>query len=682
MNNDNAWTLVRDTDGIAWLTLDKPGSSANTLGRAVLMELATLLDDIERNPPRGLVLISGKSSGFAAGADINEFTRLESAEQAREMARSGQKVFQRIESLPCPTVAALHGFVLGGAMELALACRYRVAVDTDRLAMGLPEVLLGIQPGFGGSVRSVRLIGVRAAMELMLTGKPWRGERALRTGLIDRLVAEDALRDTARTLALTAPTPHQPPLLDRVLGLPVVRALFKPVLLRQVSGKARRDHYPAPYSIVEQWAANGVSGQRAFEAEARAIAALFMSDSAHGLIRVFQLQDRLKALGGKPDQSLQHVHVVGAGVMGGDIAAWCALRGLEVTLQDREMKFIAPALERADKLFQKRIRDPQQRAAALARLRADVSGDGVATADLLIEAIYESLEAKQQLYATAESRLPPRAVLASNTSSIALERLSEKLADPGRLIGLHFFNPVAQMPLVEVIHSAVTRPEPLAAAMSFARRIDKLPLPCRSGPGFLVNRVLFPYLLEALHAAGEGVPLATIDAAAVDFGMPMGPIELADVVGLDVLLHVGEIINRELGRSEPPLFAKVRELVAARQLGRKTGSGLYTWVDGKAIKPAGGTAPPDLQDRLLLPLVNECVACLREGIVTDEGLVDAGVVFGTGFAPFRGGPLFYARNRGIAEVVSRLEALAEKHGARFRPDPGFSSLTAPPQSGQ
>lgn len=675
MSEDKAWRLERDADGIAWLTLDKPGSSANTLGHAVLAELAIHVEALERELPRGLVIVSGKASGFAAGADINEFTRLQSAAEAVQKVRDVQRLFQRIESLHCPTVAALHGFALGGGLELALACRYRVAADTERLSLGLPEVQLGIQPGFGGSVRSVRLLGVRAAMELMLTGKPWRGERALRAGLVDRLVAESELRSAARSLVLAPPTPHRPPFADRVLSWGPLRSLLKPALLRQVAARARRDHYPAPYSMIEQWSVHGVTGDQAFEAEAQSIAALFMSQSARGLIRVFQLQDRLKSLGGKPDASLQHVHVVGAGIMGGDIAAWCALRGLEVTLQDREMKYILPAMQRAATLFEKRIRNPQQRAAAAARLKADVNGDGVQGADLLIEAIFENLEAKQQLYAAAEPRLPARAVLATNTSSIALELLGARLADPGRLLGLHFFNPVAQMPLVEVIHSDATRPEPLAAAMAFARRIDKLPLPCRSGPGFLVNRVLFPYLLEALHAAGEGVPLAAIDAAALDFGMPMGPIELADVVGLDVVVHVGEIINAALDRAEPPMFAKVRELVAAKQLGRKTGRGLYTWAEGKAVKPpAGIDSPADLQDRLLLPLVNECVACLREGIVSDADLVDAGVVFGTGFAPFRGGPLHYARARGVAAVVSRLEELASRYGPRFKPDAGFAGL--------
>ena len=677
--NTTAWRVERDAESIAWLTLDKPGGSANTLGQAVLQELAQQVGELERSPPRGVVILSGKPSGFAAGADINEFTQLASEQQAYDMVRGVHRLFQRIEDLPCPTVAALHGFVLGGGLELALACRYRVAARGERLSLGFPEVQLGIQPGFGGSVRSVRLLGVRAAMELMLTGKPWRGDRALQAGLIDRLVDETGLRAAARALVLFPPPVQRAGLVDRLLGLAPLRPLLRGVLEKQVAARVRRDHYPAPYAMIEQWAAHGVAGEHAYEAEAHSIARLFRSDSARGLIRVFQLQDRLKALGGKPDASLQNVHVVGAGVMGGDIAAWCALRGLNVTLQDRELKFITPALERAAKLYEKRIRDPQQRAAAIARLQPDVAGDGVARANLLIEAIYENLEAKQALYAAAEPRLPAGAVLATNTSSIALELLATRLADPGRLLGLHFFNPVAQMPLVEVIHGAATRPEPLAAAMAFARRIDKLPLPCRSGPGFLVNRVLFPYLHEALHAAGEGVPLAAIDRAAMDFGMPMGPIELADVVGLDVVLHVGEIITQALHRDEPPMVAQLRDKVAAKQLGRKSGAGLYTWVDGKAVKPAAADTPrPDLQDRLLLPLVNECVACLREGIVADADLVDAGVVFGTGFAPFRGGPLHYARTRGIDAVHARLQELAVRYGSRFSPDPGFDLLRQSP----
>ena len=675
MSNDNAWQLTSDADGIATLTIDRPGSSANTLSQAVLLELEALLATLRAAPPRGLIVRSGKGSGFIAGADIREFTTFRNAAEAYEHIRIGQRVLDQLEALPCPTVAALAGFALGGGLELALACRYRVAVGDGRLSLGLPEVQLGIHPGFGGTVRAVRLLGVRVAMELMLTGKPLRAGRALAVGLVDRLVDAAALESAARQILTEQPAPRRAPLMDRLLGLPGVRGLLRASLEARVARQARREHYPAPYAIVELWVRYGARGRAAYDAEAHSIARLFTTEAARGLVRMFLLRDRLRALGGKTQATLKRVHVVGAGVMGGDIAAWCALRGLEVTLQDRELKFIEPALERAGKLYEKRIADPAERAAAGSRLRADVAGDGVPGADVLIEAIFEDLDAKRALYGQVEPRLATSAILASNTSSITLEQLAAGLADPGRLVGLHFFNPVAQMPLVEVIHSAQTRAEPLAAAMAFARRLDKLPLPCRSGPGFLVNRVLFPYLHEALYAAGEGIPLELIDRAAVEFGMPMGPIELADVVGLDVVMHVGEIITRELGRAMPAYAQRLRELVAAKKLGRKSGEGFYPWRDGKVVRSAsGGTPPPDLADRLILALVNESAACLREQVVADADLLDAGVVFGTGFAPFRGGPLNYAHTRGIAAVVARLAEFAGRHGARFRPDALWATL--------
>ncbi|HLQ12182.1 MAG TPA: 3-hydroxyacyl-CoA dehydrogenase NAD-binding domain-containing protein [Steroidobacteraceae bacterium] len=674
MSTDKAWRLDREASGLACLTLDRPGTSANSLSRAVLLELGELLRMLQREPPRGLLLRSGKSSGFIAGADVREFTRFRSEADALETILTGQQVFDQLEALPCPTVAAIQGFALGGGLELALACRYRVGVDDARLSLGLPEVQLGIHPGFGGTVRAVRLLGVRAAMELMLTGKPVRADRARAMGLIDRLVSAADLEAAARQILADGPPRGGPPFLDRLLNLPGVRSLLRSSLEARVAKHARRDHYPAPYAIIDLWVRYGARGRAAYEAEAHSIARLFSSETARSLVRMFLLQDRLKALGGKPATPLKRVHVIGAGVMGGDIAAWCALRGLEVTLQDREQHFVDPALKRAADLFAKRLRDPAERSAALARLRADVPGAGVGDADILIEAIFENLEAKRALYAQAEPRLGAAAVLASNTSSITLELLAEKLLDPGRLVGLHFFNPVAQMPLVEVIHSAQTKPEPLAAAMAFARRIDKLPLPCRSGPGFLVNRVLFPYLHEALYAAGEGVPLGVIDRAAVDFGMPMGPIELSDVVGLDVIVHVGEIITRELGREMPPYTQRLRDLVAARKLGRKSGEGFYRWQEGKPVRPpAPAAAPEDLADRLILALLNECAACLREQVVADADLLDAGVVFGTGFAPFRGGPLNYARTRGIGAIVARLTELEQRHGKRFHPDAGWGN---------
>jgi 3-hydroxyacyl-CoA dehydrogenase / enoyl-CoA hydratase / 3-hydroxybutyryl-CoA epimerase len=679
VTDSSACSLEVDADNLGWLTLDKPGSSANTLGRAVLLDLEREVQVAERRGLRGLVIRSGKPSGFIAGADIREFTGFESEAAALELITLGQRVCARIEALPYPTVATIHGFALGGGLELALACRYRIAVGDSKLALGLPEVQLGIHPGFGGTVRSVRLLGVRQAMNLMLTGRTVRADQALKLGLVDRLVATPAALDAAaREIIEAAPSPHRPLWLERALSLPGVRALLRPVLLRQVAARARPEHYPAPYAIIDLWSKYGARGEAAYRAEAHSIAALFRSDSARNLIRVFLLQDRLKGLAGKSATPIQRVHVIGAGVMGGDIAAWCALRGLTVTLQDRELTLIEPALTRAASLFAKRLTSPAERAGASERLRADVEGSGVAHADVVIEAIFEDLAAKRALYAAAEPQLRSGAILATNTSSLTLELLGSTLADPGHLVGLHFFNPVPQMPLVEVVHFAATRPQVLATAMALTRRIDKLPLPCRSSPGFLVNRVLFPYLFEALHAAGEGVAFSAIDRAAVEFGMPMGPIELSDVVGLDVLLHVGEIVTRELHKEAPAYVETVRRLVQEKQLGRKSGQGFYEWRDGKIVRPPQrAEVPADLADRLILALVNECVACLREGIVQDADLIDAGVIFGTGFAPFRGGPLSYARARGVDACVARLEALAGRYGARFRPDEGWSALRGP-----
>ena len=679
MNNNthSSWTSATDSDGIVWLILDKPGTSTNVLSSEVLIELDGLLRPLQQNPPRGVVIVSAKKSGFIAGADIKEFTAIGDAESGYRLIHAGQQILDRLEALPCATVAALHGFVLGGGLELALACRYRVAIGDERLSLGLPEVLLGIHPGFGGTVRTVRIAGVRSAMEMMLTGKSLRAEAALRAGWVDKLVQDaEALKAAARDFILQHPAPRTALFSERILSASLVRPFIRRALIGQVAAKkVRREHYPAPYAIIDLWSRFGASGTEAFEGEARSIAHLFTTETSRNLVRVFLLQDRLKALGGKSGADIKHVHVVGAGVMGGDIAAWSALRGFTVTLQDQSLKFIEPALQRAQELFKKRLRDPAKIAAANERLRADVEGTGVAAADVVIEAIFEQLEAKQELYARLEPRMKPTALLATNTSSLMLEPLAEKLARPERLVGLHFFNPVAQMQLVEIVQASRTDPEVAQAATGFARALDKLPVPCHSAPGFIVNRVLMPYLHEAMYAAQEGVPLAVIDKVAVDFGMPMGPIELADVVGLDVCAHVGEIVARELGRPAPDL-TRLRELLAAKRLGRKSGQGFYLWKDGKPEKPpaAGNAPPPDLIDRLILVLVNECTACLRERVVEDPDLLDAAVIFGTGFAPFRGGPLAYARGRGVAAVVTRLEELAARFGPRFQPDSGWTQV--------
>jgi len=359
--------------------------------------------------------------------------------------------------------------------------------------------------------------------------------------------------------------------------------------------------------------------------------------------------------------------------MGGDIAAWSAFRGMNVTLQDRSAELIQPALDRAKDFLEKRLKDRQAAAAAVGRLRADVGGEGAALADVVIEAIFEDIDAKRALYAELEPRMRPDAVLATNTSSIKIEVLAEQLADPSRLVGIHFFNPVAQMQLVEIVHGASTQEPARQRALWFTRKLDKLPLPCRSEPGFVVNRILMPYLNEALFALSEGIPAAVIDRTGTRFGMPVGPIELADVVGLDVALHVGRVLAESFNRQVPEILI---ERVQQKKLGRKSGEGFYVWRDGKVLPSTVPVPdpPPDLEDRLILPMLNEAVAVLREGVIEDADLLDAGAIFATGFAPFRGGPLQYARARGVAQVVARLTELEGRYGERFRPDPGWSSL--------
>lgn len=666
------WNSETDNDGVVWLKIDKADSGANVLSGEVLLELDDLLEQLESDLPTGVVIYSGKRSGFIMGADVNEFTKIDTPEQGYKLIRLGQGVIDRLEALACPTVAVINGFALGGGLELALACDYRLALENDKRILGLPEVQLGIHPGFGGTVRAVQIVGVRPAMALMLSGAPIDVKKGQSIGLIDRITSDDKWRAEATELLRSGAAVKRAPLLERLLSSAPLRPFIRKVLLQQVARKARKEHYPAPYAIIDLWSRFGASGAVAFEAEARSIADLFCTSTSRNLVRVFFLQNKLKAQGDKSVKKVQNVHVVGAGVMGGDIAAWCALRGLNVTLQDREMKYIEPALERAEKLFAKRVRDEKKRAATSARLVADVAGNGVAAADLIIEAIYENTEAKQALYRDLQGKMKQDALLATNTSSIPLEELRSVLDRPERFIGLHFFNPVAQMMIVEVIRCEDTTREALDIGFGFVKTISKLPLECKSAPGFVVNRILAPYMGEAMALAEEGVALTTIDKSAVAFGMPMGPVELADSVGLDVALHVSKVLGADMDSAG---LKRLSAMVDAGNLGRKSGQGFYKWENGKAQRPAGeGPVPDDLQDRLILPMVNEAVGCLADGIVTDADLLDAGVIFGTGFAPFHGGPLEYARSRGLEETQARLQELAARHGERFAPHPGWSRL--------
>ncbi|WP_133000871.1 3-hydroxyacyl-CoA dehydrogenase NAD-binding domain-containing protein [Luteimonas arsenica] len=667
------WQAEQRPDGVVLLTFDRAGESVNTFAQEVLVELDTLLERLALDPPKALVLRSGKAKGFIAGADIREFAEFDARGTIGDTIRRGQQVFQRLADLPCPTVAAIHGFCMGGGTEISLACRYRIASNDPSTRIGLPEVKLGIYPGWGGSVRLPRLVGTPAAMDMMLTGRTLSASAAKAIGLVDKVVEPAQLIDSASELALKG---TERPFRQRFMGWITntwpARQLLAPMLVKQVARKARKEHYPAPYALIETWRRTGGGIQNRLAAERKSVVKLAGTPTARNLTRVFFLQEHLKGLGGK-DSGIQRVHVVGAGVMGGDIAAWSALKGFEVTLQDREQAYIDKALARAGELFAKKVKIDAERPKVAARLKSDLAGDGVADADLVIEAIIEQPEAKRSLYAGIEPKLKADALLATNTSSIPLDELRAGLARPAQFAGLHYFNPVALMPLVEIVRHDAMDADTERRLAAFCKAIDKLPVPVAGTPGFLVNRLLFPYMLEAATAYSEGIPGAVIDRAAVKFGMPMGPIELIDTVGLDVAAGVGAELAPFLGLPIPPSLSTPPE---AGRRGKKDGQGLYTWDNGKPKKPEvpkDYKAPADLEDRLILPLVNEAVAALHEGVVANGDLLDAGVIFGTGFAPFRGGPIQYVRESGAEALLLRLKALQAAHGDRFAPRPGWDS---------
>lgn len=663
---------IRD-DGVVVLSLDRHDSSVNAMSQDVLLELGDLIERIAMDPPKAVVIQSIKPAGFIAGADLKEFQEFDRRGTVNDAIRRGQSTYQKLAELPCPTVAAIHGHCLGGGTELALACRYRVASNDPSTRIGLPETQLGIFPGWGGSSRLPQLVGAPAAMDMMLTGRNLSASAARSMGLVDKVVAPAVLLDTAVALGLSGTTrPFKQRATAWATNTWLARKLLAPQMAKQVARKAKKDHYPAPYALINTWARTGGSPiQTRLDTERRAVVKLAGTPTARNLIRIFFLTERLKALGGK-DHGISHVHVVGAGVMGGDIAAWSAYKGFNVTLQDREQRFIDPAMERAQALFAKKVKDESKRPAVAARLKADLAGEGVALADLVIEAIIEDADAKRSLYQTLEPKMKAGALLTTNTSSIPLLELRDHIEHPAQFAGLHYFNPVAQMPLVEIIHHDGMAPETERRLAAFCKALGKFPVPVAGTPGFLVNRVLFPYMLEAATAYAEGIPGPVIDKAAVKFGMPMGPIELLDTVGLDVAAGVGKELAPFLGLQIPAAL----QTVEPGKRGKKDGQGIYTWENGRAQKPdvpANTEVPADLEDRLILPLLNEAVACLHDGVVADADLLDAGVIFGTGFAPFRGGPIQYIRATGADALVERLKVLQQRHGERFAPRPGWDA---------
>ena len=637
------WRYEIDFEGIAWAIFDREGESMNTLGRRPTEELAAIVAATEEagsnGKARGLIIMSAKDN-FIAGADIREFDQLDSPSKVEEAIRTTTQILNRIERMEIPVVAAINGFCLGGGLELAMACHYRIATRHEGTRLGLPEVKLGIFPGLNGTVRSIKLAGAMDAMSIMLTGRMLRAPAARAMGLVDQLAPSHFnLRWAARKAVLQKRRSKGAPLWKRLMSHNPIRGLLARQMRQKTAAKVREEHYPAPFKLIDLFEEYGGDPTRMATAETRAFAPLMVSDTARNLRRVFGLSELLKDEAPKDGFAPQRVHVIGAGTMGGDIAAWCVVCGFEVSLQDLTMEQIKPALGRAKKLFRKRLRKKLAVDAAMARLIPDPEGKHVTRADVVIEAIVEKLDIKQKLFKELEPKLKPDAVMATNTSSLNIEDIAKPLADPGRLIGLHFFNPVPQLPLVEIVRGKQSRSAEIAKGSAFATAIKKFPLVVKSGPGFLVNRVLAPYLMEAMKRYQDGEMREKIDEAALKFGMPMGPLELSDVVGLDVCLHVAEIIGLKA-----PAGNALERLVKEGKLGKKSGQGFYKWENGKPQREETSfdqEALAELGRELVKPLIDECEKCLQENVVKNADHVDAGVIFGTGFAPFRGGPLHY-----------------------------------------
>lgn len=642
------WRL-QQKEHVLWLYFDKENSSSNNLDENVLTELSAIIQEISNDKSvQGLIITSNKVNGFIVGANIQAISKLKTKEEILTFIQLGQKVFDELAALNISTVALINGLCLGGGLELALACDYRIVVADDKTRLGLPEVLLGIHPGWGGTIRLPRLLGGPSALELILTGKTISPYKALKLGLIDQLVP---LRQAERAALFYASAKIKKKNSffainwKKITNYHWMRNIISKIVQRRLSVKVNPKHYPAPYAALHLWKQYGVNNQ-AFLHEAISLSELALTPTAKNLMRVFFLKERLKKFGKKNNICFKHVHVIGAGTMGGDIAAWCALQGLYVTLQDREAKYIAPAMTRAYALFQKRLKTPRAIQAAMDRLVPDLAGYGIHRADIIIEAIFEDLIVKQDLFRQLENQIKSETLLASNTSSIVLEDIQQGLRHPERLISLHFFNPVAKMPLVEVVQSAITAPDVIEKGLAFVRQINRLPLPVKSSPGFLVNRLLMPYLMQSVLLLQTGIPAPVIDKAAVDFGMPMGPLELADTVGLDICLAVAKILSESLGSIIPEGLEK---MVANKDLGRKTEKGFYRYKKGKPIKekiPEDYKAPTNLTDSLIQPMIDEAKKCLEEKVVADSDLIDAGIIFGAGFAPFRGGLMQYAKEQG------------------------------------
>ncbi len=665
------WRTGRDAAGVLWLVLDKRDTSTNTISEDVIRELDSHIAAAEAELPAAVVIRSAKDAGFAAGADIASFKAM-TDDGAVDLLKQAHDVLDRIAALTCPTICIVHGAALGAGFELALACDYRIAVAGA--SFGFPEVQLGLHPGLGGTFRLPALIGATDAMTMMLTGKTAHTKRAKSQGIADVIVEERHVAAAVAAVVDGKVDKHAPSIASRAFGLDQARSLAARQMRKETEKKAPRQHYPAPHALIDLWEDHGDDPDAMQKAEIESFATLLKSDTSQNLRRVFFLRQKLKDAG-RGDDDIAHVHVIGAGAMGTEIAAAAAIKGKIVTLGDVETAPLGRAIKKAAQICKDKHLTGIETRDALDRLMPDSKGYGLARADLVIEAATETQDLKEKIYKGLAGKLKKGAILATNTSSLSIDDLAAFAPTQGDFAGLHFFNPVSRIDLVEVIKGTATSDKTAQRLAAFCGEIGKLPVTVTNYPGFVVNRALVPYMLEAMVLMDEGVSKEVIDTAALRFGMPMGPVALADQVGLDVGLHVAESLSKSLDKPMPPISDDLRAWVNEGKLGKKSGAGFYDWSDGTPRPDADlDDAPADLTDRLILPMLNACVEILREGVVETEDQIDGAMIFATGWAPFRGGPMHYARARGINDVTEALKALERDHGPRFAPDEGWSSL--------
>ena len=683
--------LEAHASGIALVWFDDPARKVNLLDSQSLIAFRRVLDALRQRSdqayPRALILLSGKDEQFIAGADVAEFDRLTSPEEAEAKSREAQQLFEEFALLPYPTVAAINGPCLGGGTELALAMRYRIASNARKVAIGLPEVQLGILPGFGGSQRLPRLIGLLPSLDLLLTGRSLDSRRAYRVGLVDAVLPHERFSERAIqwTEALLQDS-HGVKRRGPSLGLRVAEAIvpLRAAILAQARRRVLREthgHYPAPLEIIgvlrTSWGASSADG---LKVEREAVARLLFTPESKNLRRIFTMREEAKRRPETPlARNVDHVAVMGAGTMGGEIAYLFSSRGARVRLRDLKPEPLLRSLSHARSLFDREVSRRRLTRAemeqALGRIEPVFDLSGLKRIDLVLEAVVEDLPVKQALFRELETQVPDGCVFATNTSSLSVRAMSKGLRVPGRVVGMHFFNPATRMPLVEVIRTDLSDPTAVQTVIALARRLGKTPVLVADAPGFLVNRILMPYMSEAVALVERGQPVRVVDGALRDFGMPVGPLELLDEIGLDVARKVAHVLNDSFGNRLSQVTL-IDRLVAAGELGKKTELGFYGYEGGrrKGVNPAiesgtpeeGPLTPQQIANRLLDTMVNEAALALEEHVVARPEDVDLAMVFGTGFPPFRGGLLRYADAVGIGPIVERL-ARRQQEGAPAGP---------------